>query len=107
MAVLSAGVRRGKPTHRRFFEALDADPYRLCADIEVSGAVYRPYGTSVRTRLLVVDRSNRGATAQRGRVEVAVESVTEAVGALAPIRSGGARGTGRRSEAEAEDTPAR
>ena len=56
VAVLSAAVQRGKPTHRAFFAALGVDPYRLRADIEVGGAVYRPNGTSVRTRVLVVDR---------------------------------------------------
>ena len=84
VAVLSAGVRQGKPTHRAFFEAVDRDPFRLRADIEVGGAVYRPYGTSVRTRLLVVDRSTadeRGAAPDR--VDGTVESVTEGVGVLA------------------------
>lgn len=89
MAVLSAGVHRGKPTHRAFFEAVDADPFRLRADVEVGGAVYRPYGTSVRTRLLVVDREPRGAASGTGgRVEAGVESLNDAVDALAPIRVG-------------------
>ena len=87
VAVLSAGVRRGKPTHRAFFEAVDADPFRLRADVEVGGAVYRPYGTSVRTRLLVVDRmpQDEGSGA-RDRVEAVVETVAEAVDVLAPVR---------------------
>ena len=88
VAVLSAGVRRGKPTHRAFFEAVGEDPYRLRADIEVGGAVYRPYGTSVRTRLLVVDRPG---PVPRGRTEpltTSVESVSDAVRILAPVRSG-------------------
>ena len=85
VAVLSAGVRRSKPTHRAFFEALDADPFRLRADVEVGGAVYRPYGTSVRTRLLVVDRDRTKAGSTGGRVEAAVETVGEAVGVLADI----------------------
>ena len=89
VAVLSAGVRRGKPTHRAFFDAVDAAPYRLRADVEVGGAVYRPYGTSVRTRLLVVDREPGGrADRPNAWVEVAVESVAGAVGALAPVRLG-------------------
>ena len=89
VAVLSAGVHRGKPTHRAFFEAVDADPFRLRADVEVGGAVYRPYGTSVRTRLLVVDREPRGAASGTGgRVEAGVESLNDAVDALAPIRVG-------------------
>jgi predicted RNA methylase len=87
VAVLSAGVRRGKPTHRAFFEAVDADPFRLRADVEVSGAVYCPYGTSVRTRVLVVDRalepSPSGGVA---RVEGVVETVSAAAGVLAPTR---------------------
>ena len=87
VAVLSAGVRRGKPTHRAFFEAINADPFRVRADVEVGGAVYRPYGTSVRTRLLVVDRAP-GNASQRdsARVEAVVESVTDAVDELAPLR---------------------
>ena len=87
VAVLSAGVRRGKPTHRPFFEAVDADPYRLRADVEVGGAVYRPYGTSVRTRVLVVDRASEDSPGgDGGRVEAAAESVAGAVDALAPVR---------------------
>ena len=87
MAVLSAGVRRGKPTHRAFFEAVDADPFRLRADVEVGGAVYQPYGTSVRTRLLVVDRAPEDQVgADRGRVEAVVETVEEAVEILMPVR---------------------
>ena len=87
VAILSAGVRRGKPTHRAFFEAIDRQPFLLRADIEVSGAVYRPHGTSVRTRLLVVDRTPRDAgSAPREAVEAAVESVAEAADVLAYIR---------------------
>ncbi|MEM1118000.1 MAG: class I SAM-dependent methyltransferase [Bacteroidota bacterium] len=87
VAVLSAAVQRGKPTHRAFFEAVDADPFSLRADIEVSGAVYRPYGTSVRTRLLVVDRAPKTSSGGgRGRVEAAAEGVADALGALAPVR---------------------
>ncbi len=56
VAVLSGAVQQGKPTHRAFFAALGVDPYWLRADVEVGGAVYRPNGTSVRTRVLVVDR---------------------------------------------------
>ena len=92
VAVLSAGVRRGKRAHRPFFEAVDADPFRLRADVEVSGAVYRPYGTSVRTRVLVVDREPRDVFAGvRGRVEGVVETVGEAAAALASVRSRRAR----------------
>ena len=88
VAVLSAGVRRSKPAHRPFFEAVCADPYRLRADVEVGGAVYRPYGTSVRTRVLVVDREPESAPARRrARVEASVESVADAVGVLAPVRA--------------------
>ena len=87
VAVLSAGVRRGKPTHRAFFEAVDADPFRLRADVEVGGAVYRPYGTFVRTRLLVVDRMPQDESGgARDRVEAVVETVAEAVDVLAPVR---------------------
>ncbi|OZC01152.1 methyltransferase [Rubricoccus marinus] len=87
VAVLSAGVRRSKPTHRPFFQAVDAGPFRLRADVEVGGAVYRPYGTSVRTRLLVVDRSTEsGSGGGTGLVEAVVESVAEAVDVLAPVR---------------------
>jgi len=85
VAVLSAAVRRGKPTHQPFFEAIDRPPFRLRADIEVGGAVYRPYGTSVRTRILVVDREAEGeADGLGGRVEAVVESVADALDALAP-----------------------
>ena len=87
VAVLSAGVRRSKPTHRTFFGAVDADPFRLRADVEVSGAVYRPYGTSVRTRLLVVDRASENAPGRdSARVEAVVGTVEEALDALAPVR---------------------
>ena len=87
VAVLSAGVRRGKPTHRTFFEAVDADPFRLRADVEVGGAVYRPYGTSVRTRLLVVDRAPGNASERdSARVEAVVESVVDAVDVIASLR---------------------
>ena len=87
VAVLSAAVQRSKPTHRAFFEALDRAPFRLRADVEVAGAVYRPYGTSVRTRLLVVDRvSETSSGGDRGLVEAVAESVGEAVGVLAPVQ---------------------
>ena len=83
VAILSAGVRRGKPTHQAFFEAVDADPFRLRADVEVGGAVYRPYGTSVRTRLLVVDRVPGNSFGRdRTRVEAAVETLADAVDVL-------------------------
>ncbi|MEM1043583.1 MAG: class I SAM-dependent methyltransferase [Bacteroidota bacterium] len=86
VAVLSAGVRRGKPTHRPFFEAIEAHPFQLRADVEVGGAVYRPYGTSVRTRLLIVDRTPERSSGDDGdRVEAVVESVGDAVAALAPV----------------------
>ena len=86
VSVLSAGVRRSKPTHRPFFRAVDAGPFRLRADVEVGGAVYRPYGTSVRTRLLVVDRSTEsGSGGGTGPVEAVVESVAEAVDVLALV----------------------
>ena len=89
VAVLSAGVRRGKPTHRAFYEAVDRPPLRLRADVEVGGAVYRPYGTSVRTRVLVVDHESESISARsEGRVEAVVESVTEAVDVLASVRPG-------------------
>ena len=92
VAVLSAGVRRSKPTHRAFFEAVDVGPFTLLADVEVGGAVYRPYGTSVRTRLLVIDRTLRSAAAGAGgRIEAVVENVTTAVDALAPLRLSGPR----------------
>ena len=87
VAVLSAAVQRGKPTHRPFFQAVDAEPFRLRADIEVGGAVYRPYGTSVRTRLLFVDRvAESEPRGKRARVEAVVETVASAVGSLAPVR---------------------
>ena len=87
VAVLSAGVQRGKPMHRPLFDALDANPYRLRADVEVGGAVYRPYGTSVRTRLLVVDRALKDSVGEdRERVEAVVETVVDAVDALSSIR---------------------
>ena len=90
VTVLSAAVHRGKPTHRAFFGAIDAAPFRLRADVEVGGAVYRPYGTSVRTRVLVVYRvSGSEADGEGGRVEAIVESVADAVDVLAPLRVGG------------------
>ena len=90
VAVLSAGVRRSKPKHRPFFEAVDRAPFRLRADVEVGGAVYRPYGTSVRTRLLIVDRTSQNTSGRTGGlVEAAVESVAEAVDVLAPLKSEG------------------
>lgn len=90
VAVLSAGVRRSKPAHRSFFEAVCADPYRLRADVEVGGAVYRPYGTSVRTRVLVVDRESQDTSASAGdRVEAVVEDVVGAVDVLASVRPRG------------------
>ena len=88
VTVLSAGVRRGKATHRAFFKAVDHDPYRLRAHVEVDGTVYRSYGTSVRTRLLVVDRvPETSFGGDRGRVEATVESVKDAIGILATIRT--------------------
>ena len=87
VTVLSAAVQRHKPTHRAFFEAVDADPFRLRADVEVSGAVYRPYGTSVRTRLLVMDRvSESEPGGDRARVEAVVETIADGVGVLAPVQ---------------------
>lgn len=90
VAVLSAGVRPGKWAHRPFFEAVDAPPYRLRADVEVGGTVYRPYGTSVRTRVLVVDREPENVPAHgRADVGASVESVADAVDVLARIRPRG------------------
>ena len=87
VAVLSAAVQRRKPTHRPFFQVLDADPFRLRADVEVGGAVYRPYGTSVRTRVLVVDRVLLSPPDRDGgRLEAVAETVSEAADALAPVR---------------------
>ena len=89
VAILSASVQRSKPPYRSFFEAVDAGPFQLRADVEVGGSVYRPNGTSVRTRLLVVDRAPEGrGTATHERVEAVVESVRDAARALAPIREG-------------------
>ena len=89
VAILSAGVSRRKPAYRTFFEAVDADAFQLRADVEIGGSVYRPNGTSVRTRLLVVDRAPAGrGAATRERVEATVESIGEAARALAPIREG-------------------
>ena len=86
VAVLSAGVRRSKPTYRPFFEAIDADPFWLRADVEVGGAVYRPYGTSVRTRLLVVDRAPEGTpNVETRRAEGVVETIRDAADILRPI----------------------
>ena len=86
VAVLSAGVRRGKPAYRAFFETVDADPFRLRADVEVGGAVYRPYGTSVRTRLLVVDRAPEGTpNVETRRAEGVVETISNAADILRPI----------------------
>ena len=82
VAVLSAAVRRGKPTHRPFFQAIEAAPFRIRADVEMGGSVYRPYGTSVRTRLLVVDRS---PVCGSPPVEAIVESVAGAVDVLASV----------------------
>ncbi|MDT0631927.1 class I SAM-dependent methyltransferase [Rubrivirga litoralis] len=88
VAILSAGVRRGRPTHRPFFQALDAAPYQLRADVEVGGAVYRPYGTSVRTRLLVVDRAlPLGTGTASERVEAVAQGVAAALDALTPLRA--------------------
>ena len=88
VAVLSAGVRREKRAHRPFFEAVDRAPVRLRADVEVGGAVYRPYGTSVRTRILVVDRVPDSALGgERGPLTASVESVEDAVRVLAPVRT--------------------
>ena len=89
VAVLSAGVRRGKPIHRAFFEAIDADPFWLRADVEFGGAVYRPHGTSVRTRLIVVDRVvGDPSGGERRHAEAVVETVADAVDVLAPMRPG-------------------
>ena len=82
VAILSASVQRSKRTHKAFFEAVDADPFRLRADIEVGGSVYRPNGTSVRTRLLVVDRA-QGCGGGEG---LAVDGLAEAVERLAAVR---------------------
>ena len=87
VAVLSAAVQRGKPIYRAFFQALDAEPFRLRADVEIGGAVYRPYGTSVRTRVLVVDRKSRSATSgARGRMEAVTETLAEAMDVLSAVR---------------------
>ena len=89
VAILSASVQRPKPSCRAFFEAVDTDPFQLRADVEVGGSVYRPNGTSVRTRLLVVDRAPEGrGAATHERVEAVVESARDAARALAPIREG-------------------
>ena len=53
----------------------------------LGGGVYRPYGTSVRTRLLIVDRAPQTpSSGDSGCAEAVVETVSEAVDALAPVR---------------------
>ena len=82
VAILSAGVERSKTTHRAFFETIQSNPFCLRADVEVGGAVYRPNGTSVRTRLLVVDRT----PASRAGERLSVETLAEAVDLLGSVR---------------------
>jgi predicted RNA methylase len=87
VAVLSAGVRRGKRAHGSFFKVADQSPFRLRADVEVDGAVYRPYGTSVSTRLLVVDRTpEKSSGSNGGCVEAVIGTVGDSVDILAPVR---------------------
>ncbi len=87
VAILGASVQPSKPTHRPFFAAVGTEPFRLRADVEIGGSVYRPNGTSVRTRLLVVDRTSETTPASdRAPVEAVAESVAEAVDALVCVR---------------------
>ena len=82
VAILSAGVERSKTMHRAFFEAIQSDPFCLRADVEVGGAVYRPNGASVRTRLLVIDRAPASGVGER----LSVKTLAEAVDLLGTIR---------------------
>ncbi len=89
VAILGASVQPSKPMHQAFFGTISAEPFRLRADVEVDGSVYRPNGTSVRTRLIVVDRARTGETGERLKPVVAVvERLGDAVEVLAPIRLG-------------------
>ena len=88
VAILSASVQRSKLAYRSFCEAVDADSFQLRADVEVGGSVYRPNGTSVRTRLLVVDRVLENSPG-RGRecVGGVVDAMADAVDLLASTRA--------------------
>ena len=88
VTVVSAAVTPGKPSHRPFYRAVQAGPFRLRANVVVDGAVYRPYGTSVQTRVLVIDRAEGGGgrAGEGPCVEGEVGSVGAAVDALARVR---------------------
>ncbi len=87
VAILSAGVCRSKPAYRVFMETVDAGPFRLRAAVEVGGSVYRPNGTSVRTRLLVVDRTpNRD---DQECVMAVAETLSDAVAVIAQVKRRG------------------
>jgi hypothetical protein len=80
---VSAAARRSSRARAPFFEWLDGEPFALRADVEVSGSVYRACGTSVETRVLVIDRVETSETCVTGRAE----SVQELVELLAPVRA--------------------
>ena len=84
VAVVSAAARRSSRAQAPFFDWLEVEPFALRADVEVSGSVYRAYGTSVETRVLVIDAvEDDSETCVTGRAE----SVQELIEWLAPIRA--------------------
>jgi hypothetical protein len=88
VAIVSAAVRRSAKAQAPFFEWLDGEPFALRADVEVAGSVYRAYGTSVETRVLVIDGVSSTSPETPGSCATGrVESVQELVELLASVRA--------------------
>ncbi|MEP0546990.1 MAG: strawberry notch-like NTP hydrolase domain-containing protein [Rhodothermales bacterium] len=84
VAIVSAAARRSSKAQAPFFEWLRGEPFALRADVEVSGSVYRAYGTSVETRVLVIDGVRE---ASESCITGRAETVQELVELLAPVRA--------------------
>jgi hypothetical protein len=88
VAIVSAAARRSSKAQAPFFEWLDGEPFALRADVEVAGSVYRAYGTSVETRVLVIDGvGGDSSEAPEPCITSRAESVQELVELLASVRA--------------------
>lgn len=83
VAIVSAAARRSSKAQAPFFEWLEAGPFALRADVEVAASVYRAYGTTAETRVLVIDGAEASVPCITGRAE----SVQELARLLAPVRA--------------------
>jgi GGDEF domain-containing protein/predicted RNA methylase len=77
------GMRSTSATYRRWFERIGQN-YNIRANIGIPGSVYRKYGTTFPTRVLVIDKT--GPTPKGGTLETDVKTLDEAFNLLETVR---------------------